>query len=309
MRMKEEAISFGRAIRLVGVVTDPPEAQSGPGAPAVLLLNSGMVHRIGPNRIYVKMARALAQMGFVVLRLDFSGIGDSGTRRDTLPFAKYAVDEAQEAMDWLAAHRGTSRFILAGICSGALMTLKVASCDPRVVGALSVNLAGHRSGAGADEARTMARHYRRIAFSSSFSSKTLLKVIVGNVNRRRLVQTARALATNLFVRKKSAGAGGASENSIAGLFRKLIERGVAVGLIHSEGDEGLDYMHLVLGKELRRWISEGSVEFHLIPGANHTFTLLANQEEFLKHVKQWAQGVQSRMGKPLESCAGGAASS
>ena len=58
--MKETAITFGKSKSLTGVLTDPPEAKREAGVPAVIFLNAGLIHHVGPNRLYVKLARALA---------------------------------------------------------------------------------------------------------------------------------------------------------------------------------------------------------------------------------------------------------
>src|SRR5437867_9087769 len=139
--MKEAAILFGASKSLVGVVTDPPEG--GTSRPAVILLNSGIIHRVGPNRLYVTLARRLAQAGFVTLRFDLSGIGDSVIRRDNVPFERSSVLETQEAMEYLATTRGTGRFLLAGICTGAVVAYHTARADQRVAGAASVTGQGY----------------------------------------------------------------------------------------------------------------------------------------------------------------------
>jgi hypothetical protein len=72
--MNEEAVLIGGS--LVGILSRPP-AGVDPAMPGVLLLNAGRIHRVGPNRLYVAIARRLAAMGFAVCRFDLSGIGDS----------------------------------------------------------------------------------------------------------------------------------------------------------------------------------------------------------------------------------------
>ena len=62
--MKEEAQLFGKTNSLVGIITDPEPTEQGENRPGILLLNAGKVHRAGPNRLYVKMARQFAEMGF-----------------------------------------------------------------------------------------------------------------------------------------------------------------------------------------------------------------------------------------------------
>jgi surfactin synthase thioesterase subunit len=100
----------------------------------VLLVNSGILHRVGACRFHVRLARRLAAEGVSALRFDFSGIGDSEVRRDDLAFEQSAVAELREAMDHLAATRSARSFVVIGLCSGADMAFEVAKVDPRVVG-------------------------------------------------------------------------------------------------------------------------------------------------------------------------------
>jgi len=110
MRMNEQVIRFEPSQTLVGIVTQPAPALANPDLPAVVLLNAGLLHRVGPNRIYVQLARKLAGFGFTVLRFDFSGMGDSRPREDHLPYVQSAPAEAKDAMDWLTAHCGQKIF-------------------------------------------------------------------------------------------------------------------------------------------------------------------------------------------------------
>jgi len=115
--MKEHAVTFASQ-SLVGVLTDADHADK-PGLPAVVFLNAGMLHRVGPNRLHVRLARNLARRGFTSLRFDRSGVGDSPARTDGLPLRDAALGDVRDALDFLAAERGASSFILVGLCSGA----------------------------------------------------------------------------------------------------------------------------------------------------------------------------------------------
>jgi len=184
--MKEEALLFGKTKSLVGIMTHPLQTAGTGNLPAFVLLNAGIMHRVGPNRLHVKIARTLAAMGFLVFRCDFSGIGDSEVRQDALPFEKSALAETQEAMNCVHKVTGTERFVLMGMCSGATVSFKTACFDPRVVGAVLINARMHLHGMN-DEIgsyvrnRTLARHYWRIALFSSFRAKNWLKAITGKV--------------------------------------------------------------------------------------------------------------------------------
>jgi pimeloyl-ACP methyl ester carboxylesterase len=293
--MKEEALLLGESRSLVGIVTSPSADSAWNGSPAVLILNAGIVHRVGPNRLYVKMARDLAARGFVALRFDFSGIGDSGVRADSLPFPESAIRETQEAMDYLAAATGIQRFVLMGICSGGTISFRTACRDPRVIGAVLINARGHLHEA-ADyglssylRRRTLARHYWRITFLSSFSLKNVTRVLTGKVNYWRVLPSMLGpLPSRLFSRRRGVSPG---PDALAAELNRLRARGVRLLHIYSEGDEGLDYVHVLLGGKLRQWCERGLLEVEVIPGANHTFSLLWNQEYLLDVIRRWMQGL------------------
>lgn len=143
--MRERALKFGKTASLAGVLTEPTGGTTDPERPGVLFLNSGILHHTGASRLYVKAARALAEDGFTCLRFDFSGVGDSEPRKDTLPFAKAAVVEGREAMDFLQEGRGFKRFILMGLCSGADMAYHIALADERVVGLAKIDAWAYRT--------------------------------------------------------------------------------------------------------------------------------------------------------------------
>src|SRR5436190_8757987 len=102
--MRERAVRLGKNA-MVGVLTEPDPQVRSADAPAVVLLNAGLLHRVGACRLHVRVARALAPAGFTSLRFDFSGMGDSEPRRDGLSFEEAAVREVQEAMDYLEKTR------------------------------------------------------------------------------------------------------------------------------------------------------------------------------------------------------------
>ena len=130
MSVREKAVQFGKSTTMVGILTEPP-AGTVTRKPAVLLLNSGIIHRVGSCRFHVTVARTLAPLGYTVLRFDYSGIGDSEPRRDNLSFEESAVVETREAMDYLQG-KGINEFVLMGLCSGADMAHETAVADPRV---------------------------------------------------------------------------------------------------------------------------------------------------------------------------------
>ena len=130
----EAALTFGPRGELVGILARPRPGEPGPPDLAVVFLNAGILHRIGPNRMHVRLARAVAALGLPALRMDLPGIGDSRT----LGTGASALDEnllaIRAAFDLLESRGVARRFVLFGLCSGAADAFRSACADPRVVG-------------------------------------------------------------------------------------------------------------------------------------------------------------------------------
>jgi pimeloyl-ACP methyl ester carboxylesterase len=306
--MRESVSLFGKAESLVGILTDPPagvltsppetpagiltnrpgtpasaltnrpETDRGRDLPAVILLNAGIVHRVGPNRLHVKLARTLSPTGFVVFRFDFSGTGDSLVRSDNLPFEESAVSETQEAMEHVSAARGSKRFILLGISSGAMVSYKTACRDPRVAGAVLINPQTY----GQDLwSYVKARRYWRNAFSDP---RRWLRAVTGRAKYRVIGSRLRSLLSN---RKKALSAA----TDIAAEFRSLIERGVDLRLVYSRGDLGVDFLDVIFGERRRELEARGKLKVEIIENGDHTCTPLKSQQALLAVVRASVQAI------------------
>jgi len=128
----EQIARFGIRQNLNGIFAEPRGGRH-TDKPAIVILNSGVVHRIGHHRMYVTMARMLAAAGYPVLRFDFSGIGDSASRSESLEPDAAAMADIVSAVDWLSETRGIKTAVLLGLCSGADIALKYGHTDDRIV--------------------------------------------------------------------------------------------------------------------------------------------------------------------------------
>jgi len=114
----------------------------------LLLLSPGIKSRVAPHRLYVKMAERYAKEGYVVLRFDYHGLGDSeGEVKErlvadfyrTVQHGRY-VDDVLAVMDYMQKEQGAGRYILGGLCGGALTGLIAGSNDARVVGLFGLGI-------------------------------------------------------------------------------------------------------------------------------------------------------------------------
>lgn len=132
--MTETPITFGPRSGLFGVLSLPSTGQ--PVECAYLMLNAGVVPHIGPHRMNVKIARALASAGEASFRFDLSGHGDSENAETSNGFLEQAAIDIQTAMDHLQQAHGIQKFAVIGICSGAVSAFEAAVKDPRVIAVL-----------------------------------------------------------------------------------------------------------------------------------------------------------------------------
>src|SRR5215471_18635799 len=129
----ELAVQFGSSKSLIGILSRPT-SELPIRRPAVVILNTGIAHRVGHHRMYVTMARELAASGYLAFRFDFSGIGDSASRGGGLSPIETHLADVSEALDWLTASCDVHEAVLIGLCSGADLALNYGHSDKRVVG-------------------------------------------------------------------------------------------------------------------------------------------------------------------------------
>jgi len=276
------AARFGVDGRLVGVVTLPEsrvdpslDAQSYPPDAAsdradragVVFLNAGLIHRVGPNRVYVRMARLLAGHGLGSVRFDLSGVGDSPAGNDPDVLRRW-VAETRSVMDQLERQLGVTRFILVGNCSGAGLAFLTARQDPRVHAAALVNPQPQRN----------TRYYLRLARSHPNFWRRLSRgrsryaLAVGRITRRGIPYNADA-------------AGSADRD-----LHALLRRGCRILLVSCEWDASFDGFYRPLQRQANRGELEG-MDLALVPGANHDFSTVASQDRLVEAVCGWVTTV------------------
>jgi pimeloyl-ACP methyl ester carboxylesterase len=275
--MNERVVQFGDAHSLVGVLAEPSDGAA--GRPTFILLNAGTLHRIGPHRVYVKIARALATAGFPVLRFDLSGLGDSLPRRDNLPYAASSVRETQEAMDFLRSADATRHFILMGLCGGADVAFRTACQEPRVVGTALVDWFAYRT------AGWYVRHFRS-AFTAPWTSKGRLGGNGGNGGSVR-DPTSGAQARGRLMNDGEVPPKAQSAARLAA----LTGRGVQLLFVYTGAQLAYYNYPEQLRHAFRSVPFRDRVEVDFQGDADHTLTLLHHQQRLVDTIHHWATGV------------------
>jgi alpha-beta hydrolase superfamily lysophospholipase len=140
--MNESSCQFGGDNRLAGIVT-PPEGPS--RRAAVVLVSAGLSPKCGPFRLYAELARRLSRDGFVTLRFDLGGIGDSRPEETDEPLEKRSRREIAAAVDYLTRRHELDDVVLGGLCSGAEDSFRASETDPRVTGVVMIDPFAYRT--------------------------------------------------------------------------------------------------------------------------------------------------------------------
>ena len=285
---RQRIVKFGGSTPLVGVLTEPTSTST--GRPWVILLNSGILHHVGVNRLHVQLARRLAESGYGSLRFDFSGLGDSEARRDELSFERSAPLETRDAIDYLARTQGAHRVVLMGLCSGADVAHLTALQDDRVVGLGLLDPWAYRT-------RGYWLHY--------YGSRLVNPERYGNWMRVRWGRLRAMLARPAVPDERDPEMYEAPSylrvfpprERIAAELRSVLARGVELFFIFSDGFEqynhrgqyAASFPEISFGQQLR--------EEH-VRGATHVFSAVEHQEFVVRELSRWVADRVDGSGPP-----------
>lgn len=276
--ISERAISFGPGNRNVGIYTQ--SKKQAPNRPAVLLLNAGLIHHVGPNRIYVKLARRLAEEGIPAFRFDFSGIGDSCRRVGPFDARQYQIEETQWAMQTLQKQHGINCFMLAGLCSGADVALETAQMDDRVKELVLVN--GFFLPRIADKSfyrKAQDRTYARLARFRLSDPLLMIKTIMQKLSMQKAWRFIRRVSKV----ERTAGSGSNCDKTSSNHALKDIP----TLLLFSEGSTALDVYELLHKNLFKELADKGMLRQEVVKGADHLFTPLWAQCRLIESIASW----------------------
>lgn len=272
-RISEQAVLFGSRNSLVGIAARRASAPSA-DRPAVVILNTGIIHRVGHNRMYVTLSRALATLGCSVLRFDFSGIGDSEPRHDGLSPEEGCMADIKEALDWLERDLKASQVILVGLCSGADHAAMYGPTDPRIVGLVLMD----------PTIPATPRYYLDNFARPMVRLRSWINVLSG-----------RSLTLRMFVRRML--------GSDRKLERYRLDRRISREMLELRYqnlvDKGIDTLAIFTGSRMRQSYREQMIEalpnvkfgdrlrLEYLPGSNHTFEQDADRERLIQLILQW----------------------
>jgi alpha-beta hydrolase superfamily lysophospholipase len=266
--------------RLFGVLSTPeapPPARRG-----ILLLNAGAIHRIGPNRLYVTLARRWAALGHAVLRMDVSGIGESlpaPGRPENVVYTDDASDDVSRGLSFLRRQPGVTEVHALGLCSGGYNAFKAAVAGVPLDGVLLINpltffyKAGQPLADAEDkvigEATRYGRRLRDVeAWKKLFrqgidvraAAKTIARFAAGRL-RGRFQELARRFGVKVG-------------DDLVHELTTITGKRIPLRFVFSAGDPGIALLRTHGGPAVDKLRREGQLSIEIIEGPDHTFTPL-----------------------------------
>jgi alpha-beta hydrolase superfamily lysophospholipase len=273
----ERPVFLGRDGLVFGIVTEPRSGEA--RRRAVILLNVGADHHIGASRLYVPIARRWAHRGYVVLRMDLAGLGDSRTRPgcpENEVFPSEALEDIRSAIEFLRTRYGVRDCALSGLCSGAYHALRAAVAGLPVNRIIMVNPQHYFWNPGdtlemvqlVEVVRNPGVYRERV-----FSIRAWQRLLTGQVDVVRILKiyiqrpllalesAARDVARILHIKLP---------NDLGSELEEVVARGVRVVFVFGKDEPGIALLKLQAGASIRR-LGE-RCRIHVIDQADHVFT-------------------------------------
>jgi hypothetical protein len=286
--MKEYALLLGKERSIVGIITEndtfDPMRKRKMGA---VLLNAGLIHHIGPNRIYVKLARQIAALSIVAMRFDLSGIGDSRPRSDSLPSEDAAIMEVREAMDYLQRAKGVDNIILISICASSPLAFMVTEVDTRVIGCILVNPMVPRINLAIQ--MDSQQYYWNQAL---FNKASWVRIFRLKANFKNVWQSTYSRILSKFFSKHHNLESMQIAERLAAIFNAFKARNTKVMAIYSENEIGLKLLKKLIGKKFFELEQAGIIKTAHLAATDHNVTSIQSQQELLAHVMEWIKTLR-----------------
>lgn len=234
---------------------------------AVVILNAGLIHRVGPFRLSVLLSRRLAERGVLSLRVDQSGKGDSPRRplaSDESVFADFE-DIAGE----LDKSYGVKCFLLVGLCSGADDAVRVAERNETVRGMVLLD------GFAPKDLKYYVKRYGPKLLKPKVWQRRIGELFHSEVQHDAIDQEA----VNMFDYRDWDPAG-----SMIAKMRAMLERDVQMLTIFTGDVDDYYSYEGQLGAGLGKY---QGLEEHYFPQAKHVYPIRRHRDRLVETIVSW----------------------
>jgi alpha-beta hydrolase superfamily lysophospholipase len=286
----EHAVFIPAKVLLTGVWC---ESEAMPSPKVVLVLSSsGRNPHIGGARVWVQLARRLAEHGIFSVRFDLAGIGDSPPMAgapEHLIYHSSGIPQLRSVIDHVAARFPEAKICLIGICSGGFLAFHESISDSRVAGLMIVNLQCYewRDGTSLEEVADLLGKSTKTYRQLLADPQTWVRLRHGRVNTlyilkmagrrilsrlkqvvadmQQLVRPPQVVSVNESARPDSCHGPGLVRWGFTGLSN----RGTRIVVLYGDTDVGLDQFKRYFGIGGRRFLKLSGAKLSLRSDFDH----------------------------------------
>ncbi len=297
----EKSVSTGVA-GTTGILCSPASGESR-RFPVVLLGNAGSIFHIGPNRLYVELARKLAAAGYASFRYDLPNIGDGLMYRHpeaNKPYPTDAVARITEVIEYAKQDLGHDSVVLTGFCSGSTQAFMAALEQKPTAPLIEIMMVNPKvfyvedkvedKSVDTDNQVMQRSNYYRRAIRDTDRWK---RFFTGDVDYKGVFQfifrRCRVIAGSSW--KRLATIMGLNSGTRLGSdLVKFLKTGRRLSFFFSSRDPGHQILLETSGGVAKRLINDGKIPVYIIDDADHTLIALRCRaqftEKFISHLKK-----------------------
>lgn len=298
----ETAVRFRtKSHDLFGVITTPRGVPSR-GIGVVLATGGSYIAAPNRNRLSVRIARQLAQLGFSVIRFDYRGVGESDGIILGYTIERPFVEDLEGAVRVLE-EAGASRIIVVGSCFGARTLLAAVDRLPKLIGALLIStpVRDFPMGDNLPDRYTRELSLGQLAWKA-LRSRAWRNLVAPRSReaflRTRLlyVRTARLAARRVLRWRRN----GEARSQVSAPFRAgltaLLKRKIPVLLLYGRDENFYEEFERARAGELADLLAShrDTAVVETIEGVVHGFTSIEVQEQVLARTIAWVRATWAR---------------
>ncbi len=245
--------------QIVGILHTPDNLKPGQKAPGIVMFHGFTGNKSEAHRLFVHIARSLSSSGFIVLRFDFRGSGDSdGEFEDvTLPGE---VSDAERALSFLLEQENVDRerVGIIGLSMGGRVAAILASKDERIKFVILYS--------------ALLRSLSKEDIGKKFSREILKKLEAGE---------AVEISKGWYVKKEFF-----ETIDYVVPLDVMSKIKVPILIIHGDEDKVIPVEEAKRGYELIKGLNEKN-ELYIIKGGDHTFSKREHTLEVIRKTLSW----------------------
>ncbi len=276
--MIEQGVIFNsNGKQLIAIEHLPESTQQGQTKKGVIIVVGGPQTRVGSHRLFVHLARALAQQGIVVFRFDYSGAGDSEGSISTFTDIQHDIDAAIKTFQ--QRHCDITELTLWGLCDAASAILLYLNDFPKQTKIKHLFLVNP----WVRQAQTEAKAYLRSYYIKRLLSKSFWqKLLSGQVEAKSALTEIQDFHQQSQVNNDI----DTQDNFVTKMLQGLNQFSGKCDLLLSGNDLTADEFKLLVksNKHWREVTARATINLKIINQADHTFSQRDKKSQLIKLV-------------------------